>query len=31
MDEAERCDRVGLLVEGRLGAVGTPAALKAAF
>ena len=31
MDEAEYCDRVGLMVTGRLAALDTPAALKAAF
>jgi ABC-2 type transport system ATP-binding protein len=31
MDEAERCDRVGLLVDGKLVAVGTPKALKEGF
>ena len=31
MDEAERCHRVGLLVEGRLVAEGTPRGLIAAF
>ncbi|HNS95644.1 MAG TPA: ABC transporter ATP-binding protein [Polyangiaceae bacterium] len=31
MDEAEYCDRVGLMVDGRLAALGTPAALKAQF
>ncbi len=31
MDEAERCDRVGLLVEGRLRAAAAPARLKADF
>jgi len=31
MDEAERCDRVVLLVEGRAVALDKPAALKAAF
>ena len=31
MDEAERCDRVGLLVDGRLVAIDRPASLKAAF
>jgi ABC-2 type transport system ATP-binding protein len=31
MDEAERCDRVGLLVGGRLVAIDRPAALTAAF
>jgi ABC-2 type transport system ATP-binding protein len=31
MDEAEYCDRVGLMVAGRLAALDTPAALKSAF
>jgi len=31
MDEAEYCDRVGLMVDGRLAALDTPAGLKAAF
>jgi len=31
MDEAERCGRVGLLLDGRLVAVDRPAALKAGF
>jgi len=31
MDEAERCHRVGLLVDGKLSAVGTPLELKQAF
>jgi ABC-2 type transport system ATP-binding protein len=31
MDEAERCDRVGVLVDGRLKALATPAELKAGF
>ncbi len=31
MDEAERCDRVGLLSAGRLAAVDTPAGLKKLF
>jgi len=31
MDEAEYCDRVGLMVDGRLAALGTPAALKGRF
>ena len=29
MDEAEYCDRVSIMVEGRIGAMGTPAELKA--
>ena len=28
MDEAERCDKIGLIVEGRLFAIGTPNELK---
>jgi ABC-2 type transport system ATP-binding protein len=31
LDEAEYCDRVSFMVDGRLAAVGTPAALKAEF
>jgi len=31
MDEAEYCDRVGLMVDGRLAALDTPAALKSRF
>lgn len=31
MDEAEYCDRVGLMVDGRLAALDTPAGLKSAF
>jgi ABC-2 type transport system ATP-binding protein len=31
MDEAERCDRVGFIFEGRLVAMGTPGELKAAL
>ena len=31
MDEAERCDRVGVLVDGHLAAIATPAALKKRF
>ena len=31
MDEAEYCDRVGLMVDGRLAALDTPAALKKQF
>ena len=31
MDEAEYCDRVGLMVDGRLAALDTPAALKRTF
>jgi ABC-2 type transport system ATP-binding protein len=31
MDEAEYCDRVSIMVEGRLAALGTPAELKADF
>ncbi len=31
LDEAEYCDRVGLMVEGRLAALDTPARLKQAF
>lgn len=31
MDEAEYCDRVSIMVEGRIAALGTPAELKAQF
>ena len=31
MDEAERCDRVGLVVDGRIAAMGRPADLVAAY
>jgi ABC-2 type transport system ATP-binding protein len=31
MDEAEYCDRVSIMVDGRLAALGTPAALKREF
>jgi len=31
MDEAEYCDRVSIMVAGRIGAIGTPAQLKAEF
>ena len=31
MDEAERCDKIGLIVEGRLFALGTPDELKQQF
>jgi ABC-2 type transport system ATP-binding protein len=31
MDEAEYCDRVSIMVDGRIGALGTPAELKARF
>lgn len=31
MDEAERCDKVGLIVEGQLFAIGTPQELKKKF
>ncbi len=31
MDEAEYCDRVSIMVDGRMSALGTPAALKAQF
>ncbi|MEX2948394.1 ABC transporter ATP-binding protein [Staphylococcus warneri] len=31
MDEAERCDKIGLIVEGRLFALGTPNELKQKF
>jgi len=29
MDEAEYCDRLSIMVDGRIAALGTPAALKA--
>jgi ABC-2 type transport system ATP-binding protein len=31
MDEAEYCDRVSIMVDGRIAALGTPAELKASF
>ena len=31
MDEAEYCDRVSIMVAGRIGALGTPAELKLQF
>ncbi len=31
MDEAEYCDRLSIMVEGRIAALGTPAELKSAF
>ena len=31
MDEAEYCDRISIMVDGRMGALGTPAELKQAF
>lgn len=31
MDEAEYCDRVSIMVDGRIGALGTPGELKARF
>ena len=31
MDEAEYCDRVSIMTEGRIAALGTPAELKARF
>ncbi|MHB1223372.1 MAG: ABC transporter ATP-binding protein [Gemmatimonadaceae bacterium] len=31
MDEAEYCDRVSIMVDGRIGAMGTPAELKTRF
>lgn len=31
MDEAEYCDRVSIMVEGRIAAIGTPAELKSEF
>ncbi len=31
MDEAEYCDRVSIMVDGRIAALGTPAELKAQF
>jgi ABC-2 type transport system ATP-binding protein len=31
MDEAEYCDRISIMVAGRIGAMGTPAALKQKF
>ena len=30
MDEAEYCDRISIMVDGRIAALGTPAELKAA-
>jgi ABC-2 type transport system ATP-binding protein len=31
LDEAEYCDRISIMVDGRIGAMGTPDALKAEF
>jgi ABC-2 type transport system ATP-binding protein len=31
IDEAEYCDRISIMVDGRIGAIGTPAELKARF
>jgi ABC-2 type transport system ATP-binding protein len=31
MDEAEYCDRLSIMVDGRIAAIGTPAAMKAEF
>jgi ABC-2 type transport system ATP-binding protein len=31
MDEAEYCDRLSIMVAGRIGAIGTPAEVKAEF
>jgi ABC-2 type transport system ATP-binding protein len=31
MDEAEYCDRLSIMVDGRIAAMGTPGELKAAF
>ncbi|MSO30409.1 MAG: ABC transporter ATP-binding protein [Acidobacteria bacterium] len=31
MDEAEYCDRISIMVDGRIGAIGTPAELKRQF
>jgi ABC-2 type transport system ATP-binding protein len=31
MDEAEYCDRLSIMVDGRIAAMGTPQALKAEF
>jgi ABC-2 type transport system ATP-binding protein len=31
MDEAEYCDRISIMVDGRIAALGTPAALKTEF
>jgi ABC-2 type transport system ATP-binding protein len=31
MDEAEYCDRLSIMVDGRIAALGTPAGLKAEF
>jgi ABC-2 type transport system ATP-binding protein len=31
MDEAEYCDRISIMVDGRIAAMGTPAELKGRF
>ena len=31
MDEAEYCDRISIMVDGRIAALGTPVELKARF